>query len=538
MKISKRILTFSSLIGCCIAFPSFSQEQTADTTQGNVTLTVARPSYPYATQVKDVRTGEYFTVYVEDPQLVEKRLKAIENIMPMVYNESVQNYINYFLNKRPSFTKEMLEIKQNYFPIFEKYLAQNGMPDELKYLSILESGLNPKAISRSKAVGLWQFMTVTGREMGLTIDEYIDERMNIEKSTDAACKYLKRLYNIYGDWDLALASYNTGPGRIKRVIRSSGFSNYWDLHPYIHPDTRAYVPQFIALNYLMNYPVEHGIVAAKTEKQPEAAKLYINGYLDLRTLADLGGMDLEKIKKLNPHIKKNVLPDYVRNYELKIPAENFAYIESNKTFILDSASRRKNYSPATLVEAGNETILASNSGSSTTPVQTSGNAVQMEDGSFVIGRKVVAAEVNGPEYEEEAESNERETRTTSLTKRVKKYHKVKRGEFLNKIAARYDVRMNDIKKWNNKRSSKVISGERLVIYVTETQKVKSQSIAKNENHGKSSEKIKAVYHTVQPGDTLWNISQRYDGASIDDIKKMNNLSGNTVRVGQKIKVRG
>ncbi len=529
MKISNKILTFSSIIGCCVSLSSFSQTFPADSTQGNLTIQVNKPSYPYAVDVKDVRNNQPFTVFVQDPDLIKQRLKSIENIMPMVYNESVQKYIDYFVFKRPAFTKEMLEIKENYFPIFEKYLALNGMPDELKYLSILESGLNPKAISRSKAVGLWQFMSVTGREMGLIIDDYMDERMNIEKSTDAACKYLKRLYGIYGDWDLALASYNTGPGRIKRVIRSSGFSNYWDLHPYIHPDTRAYVPQFIALNYLMNFPNEHGIYAEKLEKEPEAGKLYINGYLDLKTLADLGNIDLEKIKKLNPHLKKNVLPDYVRNFELKIPAESFAYVENNRTFILDSASRRKGPGANIIQpESGSETMLASNT-------STGGSAVQLEDGSIVLGRKPVYSD--SAAGEDDAVEN---TRSSVVTKRIKKYHKVRKGEFLNKIAVHYDVKMNDIKKWNNMRSSKVMTGEKLVIYVTETQKTKNTvtQAAVAQVKASQTESMKPVYHTVQPGDTLWNISQRYDGVSIDEIKKWNNLTGNTVKVGQRIKVKG
>jgi membrane-bound lytic murein transglycosylase D len=523
MKISKILLTFSFIAGFNFAShaqvsPVILEEQVAvDTTL------VEEPKiiYPYELIVFDERDKKEYKVLIEDPKIVEQRLKTIERTMPMVYNESVKKYLDFFLIRRPSFSKHMMEEKDLYFPIFESSLRQNGMPEELKYLALLESGLNPKAISRSKAVGLWQFMSFTGKEMGLTINDYVDERMHIEKSTDAACRYLKQLYKRFDDWDLALASYNTGPGRISRTMRSTGLNNYWDLHPHIHPDTRAYVPQFIALAYMMNYGHLHGIVPTNKREIVPIEKIVLEKYADLNVLATLSQIDIADIKKLNPHIKGTVLPAMPNGYELALPANEMAYFNANKFDILDSASKRGEL-PTIKIESENPAMLASSSGVSST-----------EDGTIVIGRKTSAALVPALEVNNDDE-DDAQAKYKSITKQVKKIHKVKRGEFLNKIAMRYDVNMKDIKKWNNKRSSQVNAGERLVIYVDVKQKVKANSIAAKS----SSENIKkSATYTVRPGDTLWNISQRYDGVTISDIKKWNNISGNTVKVGQKIKIK-
>ena len=518
MKISKIILTFS--LASILSFSSFSQENDIILEeQENTSSTQIEESkiiYPYEIIVSDERDKKKYTILVEDPKNIEQRLKAMERTMPMVYNESVKKYLDFFLIRRPSFTKHMLEEKDIYFPIFEKYLKANGMPEELKYLSLLESGLNPKAISRSKAVGLWQFMSFTGKEMGLTINEYIDERMHIEKSTDAACKYLKQLHKRFDDWDLALASYNTGPGRISRTIRSTGKTNYWDLHPHIHPDTRAYVPQFIALAYLMNYGNLHGIVAETKHDFISAEKITVNTYLDLSTLASLSQIPLEEIKALNPHIKGNILPEMPFGYDLTLPSKNFAYFNANRVSILDSASRRPTFDKRPLEGNPNQEVLAS------------ANVTRLEDETVAVGKKagiVPALEVH---------NDTGSLKYKNITKQVKKIHKVRKGEFLNKIALRYDVKMVDIKKWNSMRSSKVLAGQRLVIYQNVTQKINANSVAAKN----SVETIKkSATYKVKPGDTLWNISQKYDGVTISDIKKWNNISGNTVKVGQIIKIK-
>jgi membrane-bound lytic murein transglycosylase D len=509
MKLLKTICQFSA---ASVLFISLNTKaQTLENIDSEIVKdTLPQIQYPIDLQVVDSRDGKSFNIKIENPQLIEERLKSIENIMPMVYNESVKVWLDFFMLKRPSFTQEMMENKDFYFPIFQKYLKENNMPEELKYLALLESGLNPKAVSRSKAVGLWQFMSLTGKEMGLTINDYIDERMHIEKSTEAACKYLKRLHNMFNDWDLALASYNTGPGRISRTMKATGLSNYWDLHAHIHPDTRAYVPQFIALAYLMNFGNEHGIFPEKNNNFIQTEKFAINGNLDLKTLSELSKLDYNEFKRFNPHFKKDILPESGKSHEISLPDYVLPYFMENRNAIIDSSSRR-NRSQNT--NKNEEVLLANNELNYT------------EDGALIIGNNKLVPDL--------VVSNSVDTKYEKITRTVKKTHKVRKGEFLNKIASKYDVSMNEIKKWNNKKSSKVLVGERLVIYVNETTKVKSNSLAVKS----STENIKGLTHTVKRGDTLWNISQKYEGVSIDDLKKWNNISGNTVKVGQKIKIK-
>ena len=230
--------------------------------------------------------------------------------------------------------------KRLYFPVFEKYLSHYGLPDELKYLSIIESGLNPKAISRARAVGLWQFMYATGRHYNLKADWYIDERMDPEKSTDAACRYLRDLYGMFNDWELALAAYNAGPGNVKKAIRRSGYKKtFWEIYPHLPRETRSYVPQFVAMIYTMNYLEEHNFIDAENEMPMPYDTLHVNSYLHLETFANLTGVCLEDIQKLNPSILRNALPDATKTHVLKIPSIAIEQLQENRLAILDSASK-------------------------------------------------------------------------------------------------------------------------------------------------------------------------------------------------------
>jgi membrane-bound lytic murein transglycosylase D len=562
MKISKAILTFSTFIILLSSASVFAQvaEETPEVIEES---SEPKIQYPYELIVFDERDKQQYKVIIEDPVIVEQRLRTIQRQIPLVYNSNVKLWLDFFMIRRPSFTKKMLEDKDYFFPIFEKYLIQNNQPEELKYLSLLESGLNPKAISRSKAVGLWQFMSPTGKDMGLQINQYVDERMDIEKSTDAACKYLGQLYNKFGDWELALASYNTGPNRIARVMKSTGFTSYWDLHPHIHPDTRAYVPQFIALAYMMNYGNDHGIYAENKKNFIPVEKIAINQYLDLNVFANLSNISIDEIKLHNPHIKTTILPEGIDGVDISIPTDKIAHFNQYRAYILDSASRRPVYTTPVITATNNNTVLAENGDGFKT----------LSDGTIVIGNRNASSNVS-EEIEEDI------VRYKSVVKQVKHVHKVKKGEFLIRIANKYDVTSGEIKRWNHLRSSKVMSGTRLVIYTNEKQRVKtteklankkskkikdviepqdeeevvvkkSKSSKKKVKEEAEEEKItakkeksklddeggKLLTHVVKRGDTLWNISQRYDGVTVEEIKKMNKITGNTVKVGQKIKIK-
>lgn len=466
----------------------------------------------------DERDGKSYNIIPAESIIIQERLKRIEGTMPMTYNNTTSQFIDFFMRRRPSFTKEMLEKKDFYFPVFEKYLAKYNMPDELKYLALIESGLNPKAVSRAKAVGLWQFMTPTGREQGLLINDYVDERMHIEKSTDAACRYLRTLHGMFNDWELALAAYNSGPGTIRRALRRSGRTDYWEIHSFIPSDTRTYVPQWTAIAYMMNYSADHNIFAENILYPIASRPIKINGYLDLQKFAQLTFVDYSEIQLLNPHIKLDKLPPHTRNLEINMPLNGYDYFTSNHANILAEASSQS------YIGNSNE-ALAETTLSQAEPIASVTNSRS----------NVRAAQpVNVIEDLPTRSSGS----TKAVTKTATKYHKVRSGENLSMIADKYNVYIADVKRWNNLRSSKILVGQRLKIYVKETQYVNNEGnavVAKNTGSKVSSP---TKYHTVRNGDTLWSISQRYQNVSINDIKRLNNMRSNTVKVGQRLKIGG
>lgn len=505
MKITKKILVLSSFLGC-VAFISNAQSVIPEEA-----ITVSAED----SLVEELPTVEAF-IPTADVNRVREGFQNMQRSIPLQYNSIVHSFVDYFIYKKPSFTKKMLEKKNFYFPIFEKYLAKYNMPDELKYLSMLESGLNPKAISHAKAVGLWQFMKPTGKDFGLRVDEYVDDRMDIEKSTEAACKYFRQLYNIFGDWELVLASYNTGPGNLRRAIRRAGnITNYWQLHPFLHKDTRAYVPQFTAIMYMMHHADEYGIFPEEIMEPVMVEKVIIDGYLDLETFSNVSGISIDDIQKHNPSILKGVLPAHSRGFELKIPVENYAYFEANRQMILDSAQRQNGV----------------------TSVMLASNKDVIENGVIIIGggSARTSNDENGDDDNEKPEKVEDEIK--KIRKVKKKTYTVKRGDVLNRIAEKYDVDMYDLKVWNHLKSSKIMVGQKLVILDDVEEVVEVERTIKEERKSKKTiEKTKPKYHVVQRGDTLWSISQRYGGISVEKIKKMNGLRSNAVKKGQKLKI--
>lgn len=505
MKISKKILVLSSFLGCA-CFVTNAQSVIPEEA-----ITVSAED----SLVEELPTVETF-IPTADVNRVREGFQNMQRSIPLQYNSIVHSFVDYFIYKKPSFTKKMLERKNFYFPIFEKYLAKYNMPDELKYLSMLESGLNPKAISHAKAVGLWQFMKPTGKDFGLRVDEYVDDRMDIEKSTEAACKYFRQLYNIFGDWELVLASYNTGPGNLRRAIRRAGnITNYWQLHPYLHKDTRAYVPQFTAIMYMMNHADEYGIFPEEIMEPVAVEKVIIDGYLDLEIFSNMSGISIDDIQKHNPSILKGVLPAHSRGFELKIPAESYAYFEANRQMILDSAQRQN----------GVSVMLASNKD-------------VIENGVVIIGGGSARASNDNETIVEENDKPEKvEDEIKKIRKVKKKTYTVKKGDVLNRIAEKYDVDMYDLKVWNHLKSSKIMVGQKLIILDDVEEVVEVERTIKEERKSKKTiEKTKPKYHIVQRGDTLWSISQRYGGISVEKIKKMNGLRSNSVKKGQKLKI--
>lgn len=261
------------------------------------------------------------------------------------YNEAVKSMIMFYSNKRIKHLSKILDSKDLYFPLFEELLDKYQLPLELKYLAIVESALNPKAKSRVGAMGLWQFMPATGRLYGLHANSRVDDRMNIYKSTEAACQHFADLYARYNDWNLVLAAYNAGPGNVNKAIRKCGTStDYWEIRKFLPRETQNYVPAFIAVNYLMQYSKAHNIQAANINRTSyfEIDTIHINENIYFKNIADWLEIDIEQIKKLNPQFKQNFIPSSkTRKYILTLPNSEIAEFLLNKHYIISGISRKE-----------------------------------------------------------------------------------------------------------------------------------------------------------------------------------------------------
>jgi membrane-bound lytic murein transglycosylase D len=427
-------------------------------------------------------------------ELLYDRLACIEGDMPLYLNKRVASFIDYFVVRNRNYTQTMLERKHIYFPLFEKYLAQYGLPDELKYLSIVESGLHYGAISKSGAVGLWQFMVPTGKDMGLKVDYYIDERLDPEKSTIAACKYLKMLYRVFGDWELVLAAYNCGLGKIQATKRKTGKQHFWDMYDALPQETRAYVPQFVALTYATNFAFLHNIYPDSDSMLivPASDTIQVYGSTDLEKLALALDIPFAKLKILNPTLRRYKTP-HNSAYTLNIPAD---YKE-------EYVARRSEISPLITISDRDATLAMA-------------------------------------DYDRQKSTRKKSSHSQQNWVRIK----VKRGESLFAIANKYGVSAKEIKGWNNLRTTKVRSGQSLKIASSEKLIAKATTKTESKNSpsenavtsGKSQKANNTIVHEVRPGDTLWRISQQYKdkGVTVEDIIRLNDLKDRKIVAGQKL----
>ena len=404
---------------------------------------------------------------------VEDRIACMDTEVPLSYNKVVKSFIDYFTVRDREYTKLMMERMNLYFPIFEYYLEKHGLPEELKYLSIIESGLQPVAKSRVGAAGLWQFMPSTGRLFKLYQDFYIDERQDPYKSTEAACLYMKSLYNRFKDWELVLASYNAGPGKVRRAIRRSGYKKkFWEIYDHLPRETRSYLPQFVAMTYVLNHTEEHNLRVEQVLYPIKSDTILVSGYVDLKSFGKQIDVCYEDLKKLNPALRKGAVPPHAKNYALRLPIDKMPQLQAHRQQILDSAA------------------------------------------------------VNGKE--ELAKLAKSQPGSTYGRHKVR--HRVRSGEVLGSIAERYHVRVSDIRKWNNIRGNLIRSGQTLNIWVKSGQQT---AVASNKPSAPVDIPASKT-HTVQPGDTLWEISLKYKGLTIEKIKKLNNLQGNKIKPGQRL----
>lgn len=285
------------------------------------------------------------------------RLSRIPSIIEMPYNEVVKQYIEAYTGRLRNKVSFMLAAANFYMPMFEEALDTYDLPMELKYLPIIESALNPKALSRQRASGLWQFMLKTSKSYGLETNSLVEERFDPQKSTWAAVRYLKDLFNIYKDWNLVLAAYNCGPGNVNKAIRRAGGStDYWDLYPFLPKETRGYVPGFIAANYVMTYYCEHGICPMESQLPTISDTIHINKDLHLQQVASVCNIDIEQLRSLNPQYKKDLIPGNSKVYTLRLP-NNMAttFIEREDSIYAFDAKKYLNKRQTVAVNDGSKT---------------------------------------------------------------------------------------------------------------------------------------------------------------------------------------
>lgn len=418
---------------------------------------------------------------------VAKKISAMETDMPFELNERVFAFINYFVVRNREYTKMVIQRKDIYFPMFEEALLDHDMPEDIKYLSIIESGLNPSAKSRVGALGLWQFMPATGKMYGLDYNKDVDLRMDPELSSDAAAKYLKSLYRMFGDWELALAAYNCGPGNVRKAIRKSGGKKtFWGVYDFLPKETRSYVPQFQAMMYVMRYAEDHNLILEQPTYPIAYEKIRFNQELDLEQLAALSGICIDDLEHLNPAIQNRMIPASNQSMAVNLPKSKVAYITENKEQFAD--------------------------------------AVKLTSEKSVALRANAITTTNTPKPAVAATTNKVPANQNKIT------YVVKSGDVLGSIAQKHGTTVTNIKNWNNLRSNTIKTGQKLTIYKKES------SFDSNLASAAASPAQAPQFYTVQPGDSLWIISKKFNGITIDQIKKLNNLNSNQIKPGQKLKI--
>lgn len=452
-------------------------------------------------------------------ELLKERLKKLDEKSPfnIEYNVGLENVIKSFLKNRKRTFERLLGISQFYFPMFEEELAKNNIPLEIKYLAVVESALNPRAVSRVGATGLWQFMYQTGKQYGLNIDSYVDERSEPLKASQAASQYMNNMYKIFGDWDLVLASYNSGPGNVAKAIRrSGGQQNYWNIRKNLPKETQGYLPAFLATMYIFEYHKEHGIVPNKAIANLFATDtVMIKKHMTFKQVSDLLDVPLAEIQFFNPSFKRNEIP-HISGKEtyLRLPKDKIAVFTSNEdkvyAYVDYEASKR---------ERPNERLAV----------------VRQKDSLNVYkaNRDVV--------------SNTR-------------FHKVHKGDSLNEIALKYDVSVADLKKWNKLKGDNIGLGDNLKIVKNEKvttivrKEVKQSINDKNEavavvdhknsklDKAKKEEKVDTTsdsenYHVVAKGESIFSIAKK-NNVTVQNIKEWNNLIDNNVKVGTQLIISG
>jgi membrane-bound lytic murein transglycosylase D len=446
-----------------------------------------------------------------NPVDIQNSLNMLESGIPLDYNKHVEGFVNLYAVKKKALTERIMTLSEFYFPKFEEILDREGLPQEFKYLAVVESALNPQAQSWAGACGLWQFIHSTGVAYGLKINGMVDERRDPEKATLAACQYFKNSYELYGDWLLVIASYNCGPGNVNKAIRKSGGKrSFWEVMKYLPKETRGYVPAFIAVAYVMSNAQELGLRPATFDVHGLVENVEVDQWVHFGQMSQVLGIPMEDLEYLNPEYRKQIIP----------------------------------------ASASNKHVI-------TLPYKYAMRFAELKDSVYAIPF--------GDYSTEEAEE--------FVSKRI--VHKVGRGESLARIARKYNVKISDLKAWNIIKGNYVRPGKKLIVYQrvkkkpgTETEKEENDAdegvLAKDKptkntdsttvattdsaaakkkttvvktDTKKNNAKTAVRYHKVAPGDTLYSISKKYPGLTIEKLMAYNQLSKNAViKPGTQLKI--
>lgn len=429
-------------------------------------------------ELTDIVVPNYHYDYVPDFTFeeVDARIQKMDLEMPFELNDRIFSFIQYFTVRNRDYVKMVLGRKEQYFPMYEETMRKQGMPTEIQYLSIIESGLDPKIKSRVGAMGLWQFMPATGRMYGMQISAAVDDRMDPEKSTEAAAKYLKALYKMFGNWEVALAAYNCGPGNVRKAIRrSGGKKTFWGIYNYLPKETRGYVPQFQAMLYVLNHLEEHNLHLEEPSYPLEYESIHFDRALSFNKLEQFTGICADDLEKLNPSIKRGLVPEANRSIAIRIPKTKAFFVKENLAWLSDSL------------------------GADPVPTMTISPLTASLRSGVQNGSRLA--------------------------------YKVKSGDVLGKIASKYGVTLTQLREWNNLNGNLIKIGQTLVIYTGSQQGLgssNSQTLAQN-----TEESPTPKTYTVKPGDSLWIISQKH-ALSIDQLKRLNNLNSTTIKPGQRL----
>jgi membrane-bound lytic murein transglycosylase D len=479
-------------------------------------------------------------------------------VIDLTYNQHVKTFIQLYTEKKRQVSARILGLSKVYFPLFEQMLDRYNLPLELKYLAVVESALNPLAVSRAGAKGLWQFMYNTGKIYGLGATSLMDDRFDPYKSTDAACRHLKDLYDIYHDWHLVLAAYNCGAGNVNRAIRrSGGLMNFWAIWPYLPMETRAYVPSFIAVTYVMNYPSEHnlyprdpGIIYDGTDT------VMVNDVLSFDQLSEMLHVPGDVLTLLNPAYRAGIIPagkgvkhpltlpkeyvdDFINNEKALYAYKTQKGIEKEK--LLAEVEKAKVTSRIHIVKKGQ--TLGSIAQKYRCSVQSLKKWNKLKGTTIHPGQKLV---VQAPDYQPRKTTQENPVAKASVNDSSDKatgndmYHTVRKGETLASIARAYNCSVEDLRKWNSLANDTIRPEQKLAVSaglaeIKQEEPTPQQPVVRNQSV--STTQTKYIYHTVRKGDTLWDIANLYKGVTVDQIKKLNNIKDSrSLQPGQKLKV--